>query len=191
MHKFTTRRARRSTRTGITLLAAVGIIGATAAIAPAMAPGHTSIRIRPAADAATTYDGTVNNNGNGATVYDYPGGGTALDTSLPATGSLADGTQVSIQCYLTGTSVAGPERPGQRRHRRLLGPDHRGQRGFGRRGTRWPCRCRPGRLHPDQHAGRPAGPRLRFGLQPGESPGGRLRRAKFPGDSPGGGRLRR
>jgi len=113
MHKFAARGARPSARTSITLLAAAGLIEATAAIAPAMTASHTSIGIRPvadaaAADAAAAYNGIVNNNGKGVTVYDYPGGGTALDTSLPATASLGDGTQVHIQCYLTGTSVTGP-----------------------------------------------------------------------------------
>jgi hypothetical protein len=61
----------------------------------------------PAPNAAPVYNGRVSNNGAGATMYDYPSSGTP-NTSLTALGSLADGTQVSIQCYLTGTPVIGP-----------------------------------------------------------------------------------
>jgi pimeloyl-ACP methyl ester carboxylesterase len=60
---------------------------------------------------APSYNGSVSNNGAGATVYDYPGSGTP-DTSLAALGTLADGTQVTIQCYLAGAPVTGPNGQG-------------------------------------------------------------------------------
>lgn len=100
---------RPSARTGIALLAAAGLIGGAAVIAPQLAASHPATRIHQV-DSATTTLGTVSAPGPTATIYAYPGAGATLDTSLPTAGTLADGTQVSIQCYLTGTTpVTGPD----------------------------------------------------------------------------------
>jgi hypothetical protein len=107
--KIRTLRPRRpSVRTSAALLAAAGLIGGGAAIAPQLA-SHPPARFHQV-DAATTYNATISNAGSPATVYAYPGGGTTLDTTLPVLGNVPDGNQVSVQCYLTATTpVTGPD----------------------------------------------------------------------------------
>jgi hypothetical protein len=122
MNRLTGRRGKTGAITAATAAAVGALVLSQAGTTPgaatrqagtaSVAADSTTVSLADQA-AATSYNGSVSNNGAGATVYDYPGSGT-LDTSLTALGTLADGTQVSIQCYLTGTPVTGPngQRPG-------------------------------------------------------------------------------
>lgn len=105
------RHARTTPRTKATLLAALGLIGGAAVLASSL-PGHAaSMSSVLSDDTIASYDATVSGNGAGATVYAYPGDNSApLNTSLPSAGTLAEGSHVQIQCYLTATDpVTGPD----------------------------------------------------------------------------------
>jgi cutinase len=99
------RRHRRDWRVAGAAVAAVAVVGGVAAVAPHLTVHGATERVQQAA--ATLYNGSVSNNGQGATVYNYPGSGT-LDTNLAELGTLPEGAQVLVQCYWTGTAVQGP-----------------------------------------------------------------------------------
>jgi cutinase len=92
-------------------VAAVALVGGAVAVAPHLKAHGSTERVRQAGAVTTnngTYNGTVSINGSDTAMYEYPGGPAALDTSLTTIGRLNDGAQVQIKCYLTGTSVTGP-----------------------------------------------------------------------------------
>jgi Cutinase len=97
------------------------LIGGAVALAPHIgARGGTDVIGSGVGDTGS-YNGSVSTGlgtaspGQGAnasaTVYDYPGSGTP-DTTLAPLGTLAEGTQVTIQCYLTSAAVTGPNGQG-------------------------------------------------------------------------------
>jgi hypothetical protein len=112
MIRFLGRRGKAGVITVATAAVVGGLVLSQAGAAPGAVTRAAGATVSVADEAAaTSYNGSVSNDGAGATVYDYPGSGT-VDTSLASLETVPDGTQVSIQCYLTGTPVSGPNGQG-------------------------------------------------------------------------------
>lgn len=111
------RRYRRDWRVAAAAVAAVAAVGGAASVAPHLTGHGAAGHVRqvafapPGGGGGGSYNGSVSDNGQGATVYDYPGTGNP-DTSLASLGTLADNTGVTIQCYWTGAAVTGPNAQG-------------------------------------------------------------------------------
>jgi cutinase len=96
-----------------TSIASVALIGGATAIAPHLAAHGTERITQAAAVTGAAPNGTVENNGSGARMYDYSDGA-PLDTSrlAPIGSNLDDGTPVHIQCYRIGARVTGQDATG-------------------------------------------------------------------------------